>query len=113
MFRNTVLVCCLALLSACATTFKLPEKAVPVTVDPVFTDHMVLQRQLPVRVWGKANPGEPVKVVFAGHTRRTVADTNGDWSVLLPSMKASAESRELVVSGHNDVTIKDVLVGEV
>lgn len=113
MFRNTVLVCCLALLSACATTFKLPEKAVPVTVDPVFTDHMVLQRQLPVRVWGKANPNEPIKVVFAGHTRRTMADTNGNWSVLLPSMKASAESRELVVSGHNDVTIKDVLVGEV
>jgi len=113
MFRNIILGCCLALLSACATPYKLPVTAIPVTLDPVFTDHMVLQRQLPVRVWGKANPGEPVKVMFAGRSRRAVADSTGHWSVVLPSMKASAASRDLVVQGHNQSVVKDVLVGEV
>ncbi len=113
VLRNVMLLGGVLLLSACATTYQLPEKAVPVTVGPVFTDHMVLQRELPVRVWGKANPGEPVKVMFAGCTRRAVADTNGNWSVLLAPMKASAESRPLLVQGHNEVKIEDVLVGEV
>lgn len=112
VLRNVMLVGGLAVLSACST-YVVPEKAVPVTLDPIFTDHMVLQRELPVRVWGKANPGEPIKVIFAGRTRKTVADQDGNWSVKLSPMNASAESRTLIVKGHNEVEIKDVLVGEV
>ena len=41
-----------------------------VAFAPVFGDKMVLQRDMPVRVWGTADPGEAVKVTFAGATRR-------------------------------------------
>lgn len=103
------------LLSAAGASaaFKLPEKAVPVAPAQIFTDHMVLQRELPVRIWGTANPDEPVTVTFAGQSCRTTADANGCWSVKLAPMKASATPEKLVIKGHNEVTVSDVLVGEV
>lgn len=107
----------LVLSSGCVSSpqasYKLPEKAVPVALSQVFTDNMVLQRELPVNIWGTANPGEPISVSFAGNTVTACAGTNGRWSVQLPPMKASSESRDLIVKGHNEVTLHDVLVGEV
>jgi sialate O-acetylesterase len=79
----------------------------------VFGDHMVLQRELPVPVWGWADAGEKVTVTFAGASVTTTADAAGNWSLKLPAMPANAESRELTVVGNNTLTFKDVLVGEV
>lgn len=76
----------------------------------VFGDHQVLQREMPVPVWGTAKPGEAVAVTFAAQTKRTVADGDGRWTVRLDPMPASAEPRELRVQ---DQTLKDVLVGDV
>jgi sialate O-acetylesterase len=101
----------LACLCVAGTAFG--QKMAEVALNPVFTDHMVLQRESPLRIWGKANPGEPVEVVFAGQTPKTTADKNGDWSVLLAPLKASAEPRPLIARGHNEAAIQDVLVGEV
>ena len=42
-----------------------------------FSDHAVLQRERPVPVWGQADPGEKVKVSFAGVTKETAADSHG------------------------------------
>jgi len=98
---------------ASAASFTLPEKAVPVAAAQIFTDHMVLQRDMPVRIWGTANANEPITVTFAGQSCQTTADTNGSWSVKLAPMKASATPEKLVIKGHNVVTISDVLVGEV
>jgi sialate O-acetylesterase len=98
---------------ASAESFTLPEKAVPVAAAQIFTDHMVLQRDMPVRIWGTANANEPITVTFAGQSCQTAADTNGSWSVKLAPMKASATPETLVIKGHNEVTISDVLVGEV
>ena len=75
-----------------------------------FGDHMVLQRDRPVRVWGTAKAGETVKVSFGGRSVETTADASGAWRTELPAMPASAEGRELVA---NDARLKDVLVGEV
>ena len=45
-----------------------------VTVAPVFADNMVLQRELPVVVWGVADPQEEVIVSFAEQKVKTTAD---------------------------------------
>lgn len=80
----------------------------------VFSDHMVLQRERPVRVWGWADAGAAVSVAFAGQTVQTEADDDGAWRVALEPLEASAESRELVIeSGGERVAFGDVLVGEV
>ncbi|REE00142.1 sialate O-acetylesterase [Marinoscillum furvescens DSM 4134] len=82
-------------------------------VASIFTDHMVLQREKEVPVWGKSAPREKVTVSFAGQTLKTKAGKDGRWMVRLSPMKASLEGRDLVVSGRQEVVISDVLVGEV
>lgn len=83
-----------------------------VDLPPVLDDHMVLQRGLPVPVWGTAEPGEAVSVSFRDQTKRTTADTAGKWMVKLDPLQPG-EPGELTVTGKNTITLKDVVVGEV
>jgi sialate O-acetylesterase len=84
-----------------------------VQLPPLFSDGMVLQRDLPVPVWGTANPGENITVSFAGQNVTTKTDSAGKWMVKLEPLKTSNTGREIVIRGKNTCTIKDVLVGEV
>ena len=78
----------------------------------MFTDHAVLQRDMPVPVWGSADPGEEVTVTIAGQTHKTKADDKGKWRVTLEPLKVG-EPLTLVVEGKNRVERNDILVGEV
>ncbi len=79
----------------------------------VFGADMILQRDMPVPVWGHAKVGEVITVSFAGHNRTTKASADGTWLVRLPVMKASGKGRTLTVRGSGKpVEIKGVLVGE-
>ena len=87
-----------------------------VTVSKVFGDHMVLQRDIDVPVWGWADPGEEVTVEFGGQKKIDKADKAGKWMVRLAPMDASSKGRDLMVTsttGKKNVAYKDVLVGEV
>ena len=91
--------------------------AVPAMADVrlphVLGDHMVLQRDVPVPIWGWAEPGEAITITFGSHEVSTAADADGAWSVKLPPLKAGGP-HELVVNGKaNTVRVADVLVGEV
>jgi sialate O-acetylesterase len=81
-----------------------------------FTSHMVLQRDKRVPIWGTAAAGEKITVEFAGQKMSATADTNGNWRIELKPLKASDESRALVVRGSHTaqpIELDDVLVGEV
>jgi sialate O-acetylesterase len=84
-----------------------------VSVNPLFSDHMVLQRDRPLPIWGKADPGESVQVMFAGSSGNTKAGADGKWMVVLSPQKVSREPRELTVKSTNAIVLKDVLVGDV
>ena len=85
-----------------------------VKLPQIFTDHLILQRNTAVPVWGWADAGEKVTVTFAGQTKTATADGKGKWLVKLDSLPASGESRELTVTGKDsNVKISDVLVGDV
>jgi len=80
----------------------------------IFSDHMVLQREIPLKIWGWAEAGEEVTVSFAGQSKPTKAAQDGKWTAELTPLPASAEPRELTVSGGGKkVVIKNILVGEV
>jgi sialate O-acetylesterase len=83
-----------------------------VTLPKVLSDGMVLQRNAPIKIWGKAAPSETVTVFLGGNQRTVNADEAGEWEVTLPSMSAGGPHM-LLVRGKNAVTVKDVLVGEV
>ena len=84
-----------------------------VELPSVFTDHMVVQRDRPVPVWGRTEPGKEVTVEFAGTAVRTRAGEDGRWRVDLAPQSATDQGRSLVVRGGNTLEIRDVLVGEV
>ena len=79
----------------------------------LFQEGMVLQREMPVPVWGKAAPGETVTVRFAAQTVTATAGADGRWLTRLKAMPANATPGEMSVSGSSVVTIKNVVVGEV
>jgi sialate O-acetylesterase len=81
-----------------------------------FSDHMVLQREMRLPVWGTAVPGETVTIDFAGQKKSVQVGAEGKWRVELDPMPASSEARVLTVSGSagkSSVRFVDVLVGEV
>ena len=80
----------------------------------VFGDHMVLQRDEPVRVWGWGAPGQSAEVAFAGQQRTAEVDDSGRWEVTLPAMPATAAGAPLTLRLAGDpYELQDVVVGEV
>src|SRR4051812_24312467 len=81
-----------------------------------FGDHMVLQCEAKLPVWGTAAPGETVSIEFAGQKKHGTAGADGRWRVDLDPVAASAKPGLLLVSGSSmahPLRIQDVLVGEV
>jgi len=100
--------------TAAALLFLASIASAEVRLPNVFGDRMVLQCEKPILVWGFADAEEKIAVQFAGQTKSTVADQQGDWSVTLDAVDASFEGRELVVEGpSNRIALADVLLGEV
>lgn len=84
-----------------------------VQLAKVFGDHMVLQRDRAIPVWGWAEPDEEIVVTLGEQTRKTRAALDGEWGVKFDKFSATTEPLTLVVQGKNTLTLKDVLVGEV
>jgi sialate O-acetylesterase len=90
--------------------------AEPLTLGSQFTHHAVLQRDMPVPVWGKAEPGAKIVVQFAGQEKSATADKSSRWMVKLDPLKTSATGQSLTVkteSGDAKLVRDDILVGEV
>jgi len=90
----------------------IPSVCADVRLPAVFSDHMVLQADATVAVWGWADAGEAVTVSIAGQSKTTKAD-DGKWTVKLGKLKPSGEPQTMTVRGRNTLTVQDVLVGEV
>jgi len=84
-----------------------------VSLPRVFNNNMVIQRDTLVPIWGKAQPGEKVTVRFAGQEQSCTASADGRWMLKLNPMEANAKPQEMIISGSNSVTFKNVLIGEV
>lgn len=80
-----------------------------VTLPTLLSDGMVWQRERPVRIWGTADKGEQVTVLFQKKKYTAVADEAGNWQVELPPMKAGGPYEMKV----NEICLKDILVGDV
>ncbi|MHC4253942.1 MAG: sialate O-acetylesterase [Planctomycetota bacterium] len=90
-----------------------PSADAEVTLPSIFSDHMVLQQEMPVPVWGWADAGEAVTVRFGRQSQGTRADADGKWEVSLDALKASSQPQKLLVEGTRTIVVNDVLVGEV
>lgn len=107
------------MVAAAAGVLSGAETAAQLRLPSVFSSHMVLQRDMPVPVWGTAAPGAQVTVTFAEHTQATTADAHGAWRVKLDPLPGSDAPRVMTVAAsaagakEAPVVFDDVLVGEV
>jgi len=94
-----------------------------VTLPRILASHMVVQRELPVHVWGMATPGEQVSVSFRGETKSTSATRLGRWSVYLQpggaggpfamTVKGTPAGGSAEIAAPQTITLDDILVGDV
>ncbi len=83
-----------------------------VRLPSFLTDNMVLQRDIPVNIWGWANPGEKITVQFNGQKVSIKADAEGKWKLQLNPTKAGGPY-EIHVKGKNEIILKNILFGDV
>ncbi len=83
-----------------------------VKLPKLISDGVILQRDAKVKIWGWASANENVLVKFLGSTYKTVADSQGDWSIELPKMKAGGPY-DMEIKANNTITIKNIMVGDV
>lgn len=108
--------CYLATLVAAALLGSHGSLASELKLAALFSDHAVLQGGQPIPVWGWAEPGDAVTVVFAGQEKSTVAGAEGKWEVRLDPLPPDTQSRQLKVLSTKSpagLVVEDVLVGEV
>lgn len=83
-------------------------------VPAMFSDQMILQREIAAPIWGTGTAGETITVEFAGQSKTASVAPDGKWSLKLDPLPASAEGRELVIkSSDKTLKIQNVLVGDV
>ncbi|MFA7229560.1 MAG: sialate O-acetylesterase [Melioribacteraceae bacterium] len=83
-----------------------------VRLASLFTDNMVIQRGKIVNVWGEADPGENINLLFNSQRVNTSADDKGNWLIKLSPMEAGGPF-EFTVEAKNKIILKNVMVGEV
>lgn len=95
-----------------------------VELPAVFNDHMVIQRESRVPVWGWAPEGKKITVEFNGQMKAAIAGSEGKWTVFLDPMKSSSIPQDMTITesddptglparGSSSVKLHDILIGEV
>ena len=102
---------CLAAALFCGGAELAPARA-ELGLPKVFGSHMVLQREMPLAIWGWAQPNETVTVTLGAATAQAKANERGEWKAVLPAMKAGGPFT-FKVTGSSTVEFEDVMIGEV
>lgn len=98
----------LTLLFLCAA---MPLHA-QIRLPKLISDHMVLQRDEPLQIWGWASPKEKITLQFDQKTYKTSADAAGKWAIALPAHKAGT-GYAMVLKGKNEIRLTDIAFGDV
>lgn len=105
MYRFFTSIIVLSFLSGveCTADIRLPR---------LIRDSMVLQREMPLKIWGWASPGEKVKITFNKQSRTAVTAADGTWLTTLKAMKAGGPYK-MQLEGENTIVLNDILIGDV
>ncbi|WP_057938606.1 sialate O-acetylesterase [Algoriphagus resistens] len=93
--------------------FAFQSEGKTLRVAPIFTDHMVLQRDVDVPIWGMAEPKAKLTVYFGGNSWETVADKGGAWQIILPPHVKGGPYSIVVRSAKSSIEFQDVWFGDV
>ena len=107
--RIIIIITLISLLQSC----KQPApKADYITVSSIFSNNMVLQRNIQIPVWGKATPNHQIRVIFKNQVSETIAGSDSSWRINLKSEPAGGPF-VLKIIGTDTIQFNNVMVGEV
>jgi sialate O-acetylesterase len=84
-----------------------------VTLPRIFSNNMVLQREMPITVWGWAGKSESITVMFNGATVKAKAGKDGSWKAVLNAMKPGGPYTLTVKGESNTITLSNILIGDI
>ncbi|MFN8341252.1 MAG: sialate O-acetylesterase [Cyclobacteriaceae bacterium] len=102
--KKLIFLACILSTSISAWALRLPA---------IFSDHMVLQRERPVVIWGWADPGESVRATLNGQQQSTRTDKQGKWKLMLPALKAGGPYELKIAGKKSTLVLHDILIGDV
>jgi sialate O-acetylesterase len=83
-----------------------------VKLPALISDNMILQRHIRIPIWGTADPGEKVTIMFGDQKIAVTADNDGKWIAKLKSMKAGGPF-DMTVKGKNEIMLRNILIGDI
>ena len=83
-----------------------------IRLPQLVSNHMVLQRDRNIKIWGWASPGEKINIHFNGKKENTITGTDSKWLVIFPAMKAGGPFT-MIIKGENEIILNDILIGDV
>lgn len=83
------------------------------TVSKLFNNHMVLQQNEKITVWGTNTKNTKVSIQFNNQTYHTKTNTNGEWEILLSKFNAGGPYEMIIKSDKEKIVINDILIGDV
>lgn len=95
----------------CMCSFQFVAKA-DIELSNLFSDHMVLQREMPIEIWGTGSQGEKISLLFSNKEYASQVDHAGNWSIQLEPQK-SGGPYDILIKGNNTIVLKDILFGDV
>lgn len=99
---------------AFAAASLLASPALTAPLASVFSDHAVLQRDQPIRVWGRTAPNAAVSVDLSGSGTSATADAQGRWNAVLPARPGGGPALTLTVqAGAERQVVSDLVMGDV
>jgi sialate O-acetylesterase len=83
-------------------------------VAKLFSNDMVLQRNQPIHIWGKAIPGEKVDISFIHQTKTIVAAKDSSWNIYFKKQNANTQPQSIIIkSGNEKIELKNILIGDI
>ena len=79
----------------------------------IFSNGMVVQRNIGIPVWGVSNANTKVIAELNGVKDSTIATQSGAWEIKLPALEAGGPFQLILRSGTQKLTYTDVYVGDV
>jgi sialate O-acetylesterase len=98
----------LTILVFCSLTLKAEIK-----LPALVADHMVLQRNIPIPVWGWADPGEQITITFNDKTYKTTTNANGKWQLKMDKFEAGGPFKLMIKGRSQEIVVNDILIGDV
>lgn len=97
----------------CYLFFLLSVLKAEIRLPAIFSENMVLQRDVPIKIWGWTDNNEEIEVHFINQVKKVKANKRGEWSLQLDPMSYGGPYLMHIKGRDSNITLKNILIGEV